>query len=77
MSRIVNFGSVNIDHVYQVPYLARPGETLASTGYARGAGVLLVSLLSPKDSRVSELGFKPSRVVGQFRSVAPLRRQSR
>jgi ribokinase len=38
MSRIFNFGSVNIDHVYQVPYLARPGETLASTGYGRGAG---------------------------------------
>ena len=38
MSRIFNLGSVNIDHVYQVPHFARPGETLASTGYSRGAG---------------------------------------
>jgi ribokinase len=38
MSRIFNLGSVNIDHVYQVSHLARPGETLASTGYSRGAG---------------------------------------
>lgn len=38
MSRIFNLGSVNIDHVYQVPHLARPGETLASTDYRRGAG---------------------------------------
>jgi ribokinase len=38
MSRIFNFGSVNIDHVYRVPHLVRPGETLASTRYSRGAG---------------------------------------
>ncbi|MEI6033001.1 MAG: ribokinase [Verrucomicrobiae bacterium] len=38
MSRIFNLGSVNIDHVYQVPHLVRPGETLSSTGYSRGAG---------------------------------------
>ena len=38
MSRIFNLGSVNIDHVYQVPHLVRPGETLASTRYSRGAG---------------------------------------
>lgn len=38
MNTIFNLGSVNIDHVYHVPHLVRPGETLASTGYARGAG---------------------------------------
>ncbi len=38
MSRVFNFGSINIDHVYQMPRLARPGETISSTGYARGAG---------------------------------------
>lgn len=36
--RILNFGSVNIDHVYQVPHFVRPGETLASTRYDRFAG---------------------------------------
>lgn len=38
MSRIFNFGSVNIDHVYQVPHAVRLGETLASTHYTQGAG---------------------------------------
>lgn len=36
--RILNFGSVNIDHVYQVPHFVRPGETLSSTRYDRFAG---------------------------------------
>ena len=38
MSRVFNLGSVNIDHVYRMPRLARPGETLSSLGYARGPG---------------------------------------
>ncbi|SDT94786.1 ribokinase [Verrucomicrobium sp. GAS474] len=38
MKRIFNLGSINIDHVYQVPHFVRPGETLASGGYAKGAG---------------------------------------
>lgn len=32
------FGSVNIDHVYQLPHPLRPGETLSSTAYRRTAG---------------------------------------
>lgn len=28
-----NYGSINIDHVYRVPHLVRPGETLSSTDY--------------------------------------------
>ncbi len=28
--RVVNFGSLNIDHVYRVPWFVRPGETLTS-----------------------------------------------
>ncbi|MEZ5560528.1 MAG: ribokinase [Pseudomonadales bacterium] len=38
MSKLVNLGSLCIDHVYEVPRLARAGETVASTGYARHAG---------------------------------------
>lgn len=38
MLQILNFGSLNIDHVYQVEHLARPGETVASTGYRVFAG---------------------------------------
>lgn len=30
-STILNFGSINIDHIYRVDHLVRPGETLAST----------------------------------------------
>ena len=30
---IINFGSINIDHVYQVEHFVQPGETIASTHY--------------------------------------------
>ncbi|WP_456268620.1 ribokinase [Kushneria sp. AK178] len=30
---VYNYGSINIDHVYRVPHLVRPGETLSSTDY--------------------------------------------
>ena len=30
--KILNFGSLNLDYVYQMPYFIRPGETLASLG---------------------------------------------
>lgn len=36
--RILNFGSLNIDHVYDVPHILRGGETLASTGYRVNLG---------------------------------------
>lgn len=35
---IYNLGSINIDHVYRVPHLPHPGETLAATEYAMGLG---------------------------------------
>jgi ribokinase len=33
MKKVINFGSINIDHVYQVDHLVNPGETLASDSY--------------------------------------------
>lgn len=36
--KILNFGSLNIDHVYQVDHISRPGETLASSSYQVFAG---------------------------------------
>jgi ribokinase len=36
--RIINFGSLNIDHVYKVDHISRPGETIASTSYTIFAG---------------------------------------
>lgn len=38
MSRILNFGSLNIDHVYRVPHFVQPKETLSSLEYRRFAG---------------------------------------
>lgn len=35
---VLNLGSLNIDHVYQVPHFVVPGETLTSLGYQRNAG---------------------------------------
>lgn len=35
---IYTLGSINIDHVYHVPHLAKAGETLAATGYTKGLG---------------------------------------
>jgi ribokinase len=36
--KIVNFGSLNIDRVYQVEHLVRPGETITSRHYQEFAG---------------------------------------
>ncbi len=30
---VINFGSINIDHIYAVPHFVAPGETLSSTHY--------------------------------------------
>ena len=38
MPNILNFGSLNIDHVYRVPHFVQPKETLASLDYHRFAG---------------------------------------
>lgn len=36
--KILNFGSMNIDYVYQVDHFIRPGETFASRSMAAGCG---------------------------------------
>ena len=36
--QILNFGSINIDHVFFVEHFVRPGETLASMDYQKFAG---------------------------------------
>ncbi len=36
--KIINFGSLNIDHVYTVDHFVRPGETLASSNYQQFCG---------------------------------------
>ena len=36
--KIINFGSLNIDHVYQIEHFVQPGETIASSGYQMHCG---------------------------------------
>ena len=35
---IINFGSMNVDHVYSMPHFVQPGETLQSSAYNIYAG---------------------------------------
>lgn len=38
MSKILNYGSVNIDEFFTVPHICKSGETMSSTGYVVRAG---------------------------------------
>ena len=38
MKKVLNFGSINVDHVYTVEHFVRPGETLSCQEYRRFAG---------------------------------------
>jgi len=38
MRTLLNLGSLNLDHVYQVPHFVAPGETLSATTFSTGAG---------------------------------------
>lgn len=38
MNSVLNFGSINIDHVYRVDHFVNPGETLSCRDYRRFAG---------------------------------------
>lgn len=53
------FGSLNLDHVYRVPHLVRPGETIASTQYETnpgGKGLNQALALAKAGSRVRFAG---------------------
>lgn len=59
MSRILNLGSINIDHVYAVDHFVRPGETLASNRYqvfAGGKGFNQSIALARAGASVAHLG---------------------
>ena len=36
--RVLNIGSINVDHVYEVAHFVRPGETLNGQTYRTFAG---------------------------------------
>jgi len=59
MTRVINFGSLNVDHVYRVARIARPGETVSSVSYERfagGKGLNQSIALSRAGARVSHVG---------------------
>ncbi len=56
---IYNFGSINIDHVYQVEHFVRPGETLTSTQYRKvmgGKGANQSIALAKANNKVVHIG---------------------
>lgn len=56
---IINFGSINIDHVYQVDHFVQPGETLASKSYQQllgGKGANQSIALAKAGSEVRHVG---------------------
>jgi ribokinase len=57
--QILNFGSLNIDHVYAVPHIVAPGETIASAGYrvfAGGKGANQTVALARAGAKVAHAG---------------------
>ena len=36
--KIFNYGSINIDHIYTVDHLVKPGETISSSDYQQVLG---------------------------------------
>lgn len=56
---IINLGSINIDHVYQVEHFVKPGETLASSAYQRvlgGKGANQSIALAKAGAKVRHIG---------------------
>jgi ribokinase len=59
MSRILNAGSLNVDHVYRVDHIVRPGETLAGRSYdlfPGGKGANQSAALALAGARVTHAG---------------------
>ncbi len=57
--RILNFGSLNVDHVYRVPHIARPGQTIAAASvqtFAGGKGANQSVALARAGATVSHAG---------------------
>lgn len=58
--KVFNYGSINIDHVYKVPHLVQPGETLSSSDYQQvlgGKGANQSIALAQAGVNVAHIGF--------------------
>ncbi len=59
MKKVINFGSINIDHVYRVDHQVKPGETLAAGSYQvfpGGKGLNQSIALAKAGAKVSHVG---------------------
>jgi ribokinase len=68
---VINFGSINIDHVYQVEHFVQPGETIASNHYQRllgGKGANQSIALARAGSEVKHVG-KINEADGPFKQT--------
>ena len=57
--KILSFGSLNLDRVYQVPHFIRPGETMAATQmntFCGGKGLNQSIALARAGAEVSHAG---------------------
>ncbi len=57
--KIINFGSLNIDHVYRVDHISRPGETVAGIScslFAGGKGAIQSVAIARAGGAVSHAG---------------------
>jgi len=65
---ILNFGSLNIDHVYRVAHLVRPGETIASTPKFNGPEIFIMKILLIFDDKkiISHI----SKIPGGMRAIS-------
>ena len=60
MAAVWNYGSINIDHVYQLTHLVKPGETINSQSYQQllgGKGANQSVALAKAGARVQHLGY--------------------
>ena len=55
---ILNFGSLNIDHVYRVAHLVRPRETIASTPKFNGPEIFIMKILLIYDDEKNHFPYK-------------------
>ena len=66
---IINFGSINIDHVYQVEHFVQPGETLASTHYQTLLGGKGANQSIALAQAANESGWGTSRFATEYNAL--------
>ena len=67
--KVLNFGSLNLDHTYQVPHIVAPGETLTSLGLAihpGGKGLNQSVALAKAGAEVFHAGQKMARCCVRY-----------